>query len=238
MIVYAWKQFWNDFNNGDEALFQDANRPRDNNRFKITPWLQSWRWDWKKTNTNRMPSLFHVYWYSLVTWYNPNDYKSDNWVNPTRIKFKSSYLESDFSSIAPYSAANTKTYTAKDLLWFVKDAYWENGDAKAAVRNEWLEILEDGVYFIDAFAQFVYPNWYSSDNIYPLFMSLLKYNDNTKLYDMYATCQGRSCFYLDRLHETYAAPLASWTRLSLAVAHWYTSAPILVACGITAVRMW
>jgi hypothetical protein len=38
MIVYAGKQFWNDFNNGDEALFQDANRPRDNDKFKIKPW--------------------------------------------------------------------------------------------------------------------------------------------------------------------------------------------------------
>ena len=52
MIVYAGKQFWNDFNNGDEALFQDANRPRDNDKFKIKPWLQSEKQDFRQSNKN------------------------------------------------------------------------------------------------------------------------------------------------------------------------------------------
>lgn len=50
MIVYTWKQRWNDFNNGDEALFQDANRPRDNDKFKIKPWVQSEKWDFRQSN--------------------------------------------------------------------------------------------------------------------------------------------------------------------------------------------
>ena len=52
MIVYAGKQFWNDFNNWDEALFQDAERPRDSDKFKLRPWLQSGKWDWRKSKTN------------------------------------------------------------------------------------------------------------------------------------------------------------------------------------------
>lgn len=52
MIVYTWKQRWNDFNNWDEALFQDANRPRDNDKFKIKPWLQSDKWDFRSSNKN------------------------------------------------------------------------------------------------------------------------------------------------------------------------------------------
>lgn len=50
MIVYTWKQRWNDFNNGDEALFQDANRPRDNDKFKLRPWLQSDKWKQREVN--------------------------------------------------------------------------------------------------------------------------------------------------------------------------------------------
>ena len=50
MIVYTGKQFWNDFNNGDEWLFQDANRPRDNDKFKIRPWLQSDKWKQRSVN--------------------------------------------------------------------------------------------------------------------------------------------------------------------------------------------
>ena len=52
MIVYSWKQYWNDFNNWDEALFQDANRPRDNDKFKIKPWLQSDKWKQREVNKN------------------------------------------------------------------------------------------------------------------------------------------------------------------------------------------
>lgn len=50
MIVYTGKQYWNNFNNGDEALFQDANRPRDNDKFKIRPWLQSDKWKQREVN--------------------------------------------------------------------------------------------------------------------------------------------------------------------------------------------
>lgn len=50
MIVYSGKQYWNDFNNWDEALFQDANRPRDNDKFKIRPWLQSDKWKQREVN--------------------------------------------------------------------------------------------------------------------------------------------------------------------------------------------
>ena len=52
MIVYTGKQFWNDFNNWDEALFQDADRPRDSDKFKIKPWLQSDKWDFRNSNKN------------------------------------------------------------------------------------------------------------------------------------------------------------------------------------------
>lgn len=50
MIVYTGKQYWNNFNNGDEALFQDANRPRDNDKFKLRPWLQSDKWKQREVN--------------------------------------------------------------------------------------------------------------------------------------------------------------------------------------------
>ena len=233
MIVYPNKQFWNDFNNWDEALFQDANRPRDEDKFKIQPWMQSWRWNWKTTNKNRMPSMFHAYWYSLVTWYNPVNYKASDGVVWMRIRFKSKYTASDFSSIAPYSDARGNSLSASDLLGYVWDAYGENGDAKANVKNEYLEILETWIYFIDMFAQFVYPSWYnySASTGYPLYLWLIV--DGS----IYAYTQGRSCFYLDRLHETFAAPITAWSKLALGVAHGYTSAPILVAWGITAVRM-
>lgn len=234
MIVYAGKQYGNEFNNGDEALFEDAKRPRDSQMFKITPWMQGWRWDWKKTNKNREPSLFHAYGFSLVEWANPVNNKSTDGIVWKRIRFKSKYSTSDFSSIAPYTRATWAVLDANDLLQYVDDAYGENGDAKATIKDERLEIQESWVYFIDMFAQFVYPSWYNyaSNTSYPLYLGLLVEWKGT-----YADTQSRSCFYLDRLHETFATPIPKGTRISLGVAHGYTSASILVACWITAVRM-
>ena len=190
MIVYAGKQFWNNFNNWDEWVFQDANRPRDDDKFKIRPWFQSWRRDWKATNSNREPALFHAYWYSLVTWANPVTYKA-SWyhgVMPTRIRFKSSYTESDFSGITPFPTWEWWSITASDLKWYVWNAYSDNWDAKATVRDDCLEIMEDWVYFLDYFAQFIYPNGYSysASQSYPLWIALLMYDPKTKLYPIYA----------------------------------------------------
>ena len=61
MIVYTGKQYWNDFNNGDEWLFQDANRPRDNDKFKLRPWLQSDKRDWRWSNKNISTAASQLY---------------------------------------------------------------------------------------------------------------------------------------------------------------------------------
>lgn len=50
MIAYSGKQFWNNFNNGDEWVFQDAGRPRDNDKFKLRPWMQSDKWKQREVN--------------------------------------------------------------------------------------------------------------------------------------------------------------------------------------------
>lgn len=81
MIVYAGKQFWNDFNNGDEALFQDANRPRDNDKFKIRPWLQSDRWKWRETNKDTWLPVHQYVWIVVAPTATRTYFKrvSDSW---------------------------------------------------------------------------------------------------------------------------------------------------------------
>lgn len=66
MIVYAWKQYWNEFNNWDEALFQDANRPRDNDMFKIRPWMQSGKWKWRDTNKDTWLPVHQYIWIAVA----------------------------------------------------------------------------------------------------------------------------------------------------------------------------
>lgn len=63
MIVYTGKQYWNDFNNWDEALFQDASRPRDSNMFKVRPWLQSDKWKQRETNKDIYVDAAELHWW-------------------------------------------------------------------------------------------------------------------------------------------------------------------------------
>ena len=71
MIVYTGKQYWNDFNNWDEGLFQDANRPRDDDKFKIKPWLQSEKMNFRQSTKNistRTSELIATATISILSW--------------------------------------------------------------------------------------------------------------------------------------------------------------------------
>ena len=111
MIVYAWKQYWNDFNNWDEALFQDASRPRDNDKFKIRPWLQSDKWDWRDTNKNTWLPVHQYVWIAVAP--------SSSWTYFTRVsdsRTKQQILDccSWYGSIISWW--NVQGWTADSLL--------------------------------------------------------------------------------------------------------------------------
>ena len=51
MIAYTGKQYWNEFNNWDEALFEDAALPRDSYKFKIKQGIQTQKNDLRTANS-------------------------------------------------------------------------------------------------------------------------------------------------------------------------------------------
>ena len=168
MIVYAGKQFWNDFNNGDEALFQDANRPRDNDKFRIRPWLQSDKWDWRGANKNTSLCQLIIKWGSTVPW--TSDWTSLKWAIPV---LKPTWTASDLSNIG-FSWA-----TSELLEWLKEDRY---GNPYVALREwnityetawstetkswQYMEIFESWLYVVQVTWQFVFPSWYSSSTSY------------------------------------------------------------------------
>lgn len=122
MIVYTWKQYWNEFNNWDEALFQDANRPRDEDKFKIRPWLQSWKRKWREANKDTWLPVHQYMWFAVVpsaTWtYFPR--VSDSWTEQ-EIKDCCSWYDSIISWW------NVQWWTASSLLNDFNNhsqAYW------------------------------------------------------------------------------------------------------------------
>lgn len=122
MIVYAGKQFWNDFNNWDEWVFQDANRPRDNDKFKLRPWLQSDKWKWRDTNKNTWLPVHQYIWITVAP--------SSSWTYFTRVSdsWTKQQIEdccSWYSSIISWW--NVQGWTADSLLNDINghsQAYW------------------------------------------------------------------------------------------------------------------
>ena len=124
MIVYAWKQFWNDLNNGDEALFQDANRPRDNDKFKLRPWLQSDKWKWRTTNKDTWLPVHQYMWVVVIPTATRTYFPrvSDSWTKQ-QIEDCCSW----YSSIISWG--NVQGWTASSLLDDFNShsqAYWKS----------------------------------------------------------------------------------------------------------------
>lgn len=122
MIVYAGKQFWNDFNNWDEWVFQDANRPRDNDKFKLRPWLQSDKWKWRDTNKDTWLPVHQYIWIAVAPTATRTYFKrvSDSWTEQ-QIKDCCSWYDSIISW------GNVQWWTAESLVKDIdtrKQAYW------------------------------------------------------------------------------------------------------------------
>lgn len=122
MIVYAGKQYWNEFNNGDEALFQDANRPRDDDKFKIQPWLQSWKWKWRSTNKDTWLPVHQYIWVTVIP--------SGTWTYFTRVS--DSWTEQQIRNCCSWYESiiswwNVQGWTATSLVNDINShsqAYW------------------------------------------------------------------------------------------------------------------
>ena len=89
MKVYSWWQYWNNFNSWDEGLFQDANRPRDNDMFKIKPWLQSDKWKQRETTKDITVIASQL----VATWTTSNVAAANNMPNDATISKLSEVLK-------------------------------------------------------------------------------------------------------------------------------------------------
>lgn len=218
MIVYAWKQRWNDFNNGDEALFQDAGRPRDDDKFKIRPWLQSGKWDWRWSNKNI--SVFAAQlvgkWMkkaATATTLNPDDY--------IRPYLKETYSSSDISDLVGYVDAAWQTRTSDALLSALTQEKY--GDPWAVIKDWNIQITRAWTYIVQAFAQFLFPTGYSTSNSYQWkeYVALLQLKDEGWI--VLNKNQWRACWTSDQLLTWQAGWFNAGDILNVWAAHTYSS---------------
>jgi len=211
MIVYAWKQFWNDFNNGDEALFQDANRPRDNDKFKLQAGIQARKQDLRTANSGiAAQGTFHCY-------------KSQ--AGQSNLTFNTAYMKNTYTTSdfwGNLTEEETKRMNA-DIIWkpYVNATNWD------------IVIGKDGVYAITIQCMFIAPSWYSvsSSYNYKFYVALmLNWNPDT-------WTQSRGCWTNDALSLAFTWIFRAWDRVNVWFLHTYTTNPFTVVPEINLYRL-
>ena len=227
MIVYAGKQFWNDFNNWDEALFQDANRPRDNDMFKLRPWFQSDKWKWRETNkaTNAAQALLRC----IV--------KNPSWTFTTPY-FKTKYWDSDFSFIVGYVPNWWSAITSAEATALARESNIQAGewDTWISVKDGNVIIQKSWTYIIEAFAEFVYTTWYNTGASYQYieYVALKSYENNAWRVVLWST--DRACGSKSFRKASYVTNAVAGDILNVEV--WQTSGQnVMVNVWLNAYRL-
>jgi hypothetical protein len=185
MIVYSGKQFWNNFNNGDDAVFGDSNRPRDENGFKLRPWLQGDKWSFRDVNKKTWFSQIVLKWWSDIA-------TTPSW-QPTNREIpivKAKRKASDWKEVwYPFTIddGSWKSWTYSNEIWNnpqYKIVEWNfQYEYNQAYQLSWqpvvpavvktkqtasLEIVEDGLYNVSCYWWFYFDyKWsFNSNNAY------------------------------------------------------------------------
>ena len=228
MIVYAGKQFWNDFNNGDEALFQDASLPRDDFKFKIQHWLQTDKQDWRTANKNI--SMAQAMVKCIVM--------NNSWTFSTPY-FKTKYNNSDFSFVVWYTPKWWSPITSEQASILAKDSNIQSGywDACITVENGNIVIRKTWTYIIEAFAEFLYPTAYNPAISYQYieYVELKTYVNNSWRDVLWTT--DRACGTRSFRKASYVTNATAWDILNMEVGQnsWQTT---LVNVWLNAYRLW
>lgn len=240
MIVYAGKQFWNDFNNWDEWVFQDAGRPRDDDKFRIRPWMQSEKWDWRGANKNTSLCQLIIKWGSTVPW--TSDWTSLKWAIPV---LKPSWTANDLSNIGfPWA-------TSELLEWLKEDRYgnpyvalrewnitYETAWSTATKSWQYMEILESWLYVVQVTWQFVFPSSYSSSTSYQYKYRVGITAEINWVFTPIAFQWFRCCGNGDAQNYIHIAWMEKWTKLTSIAAHTYTSGTTFVFQNMNFIRLW
>ena len=223
MIVYAGKQFWNDFNNWDEGVFQDASRPRDNNMFKIKPWLQSDKWDWKRANKNTQPmlSIFSWVWRSAVTW--TADWQVLNLWGISRF-FTGKATASDFSDYSTILEQWGGVNYVVDLANAQREQNKLFSYSNFRVTSDWLiECLNSWTYLLGIACQLRYASGHNTSTAYKEYAYLYGTDSGIDNWIPLDSFSRRSTWNPWAVRWNYFSYISKWDKLYFAMAHTDTS---------------
>lgn len=242
MIVYAGKQFWNDFNNWDEALFQDAERPRDDDKFKLRPWMQSGKWDFRWTNKNTDFSHIMIKWYTVVPWTASGDHLQ------RRVpKLQEEWTSSELSPIAytwatPEIMEIERENSAFVMVksWNIKYLTWSGqSDIVETTNTSYFEIAQSWLYYIVMYWQFYFDSTYYDSSTSYQYKERVGIAQNIKwVFTKTNMTQARACGNWDTIQYTQISRCPAWTQMLPLLAHSFTDWTNYVTGSMLVVRLW
>ena len=244
MIVYAGKQYWNKFNNWDEALFQDANRPRDNDMFKLRPWLQSDKWKWREANKDTDFSYIMLKWWSTVPW--TWSWKQLLWKVP---KLQRKWTDSEVSIFPSMAWVSTRTMNMEqewnpyviikngDISYQTWDGW--TGFTTETIKTDYFEIAKTWLYYVCCYWIFWFDSsYYDSSTSYQYKERVGIAQNDGWVFVAYDRTQARACGNGDAVKNMQMLYLVKWSQILPMVAHSFTSWTNTVFWTISLTRMW
>lgn len=206
--------WWNNFNNGDEALFQDAPRPRDSHWFKIQPWMQSDKWWWKDSMWDAYLRQLLIKWPKFVTWI--SDWNAV-WWNP--VEFKEEWTAADIDWVMGYH------YWTSNANWYLDQSYFDylkafkKGSPWVNIKD-WMAYCSWGTYFVQFGAEFIYPYQHDTTSNHKCWIELYDWDwkEWSSPVRIMATAQ-RACSSPDRVYQTYIWAVEKWHYLTINIYH-------------------
>ena len=228
-----WDAYWNNFNNWDEALLSDSNRPRDEFWFRIKPWMQSDKWDYRSSLKNILNQSI-VKGVKWVTW-------TEDWevVNALFATFKDEWLLSDIPWLDWFKYWTNKAYATyqdvpksdpanhiESIPVFLNarksEYYWD----KNVYIKDWMWFVwKWASYILQYWADFIYPywtSWHDTTQIKKAWVQLWWYNEKQWWWCIMRSVM-RTCSSPDTVYWLYVWYLEANTYLALLPYHtWWT----------------
>lgn len=240
MIVYSGKQFWNNFNNGDDAVFGDSNRPRDENGFKLRPWLQGDKWDFRGVNKKTDFSMIAINGAWSVE-YTP----SWQGIRRRSITYRPKWTVQQMASAwFPWFDETTIKGTTMEIVnnpqykITEQNVTYQSWDWLKTQDTYVLEIIESWLYYILTSWQFYMPDWYNTSTSYQnkFWVSLFQHYEDG-IYRVFDQTQNRWCGNADGRHLTTTQFFPSWAKFIPLFAHTY-SGWASVFSQFKAIKLW
>ena len=220
-----WDSWGNNFNNWDEALLSDSNRPRDEFWFKVKPWMQSWKRDLRSSNKNIYLDQCVVRWARKIT------SNSTNFYNFSSIKIDL-FTDTKWNiDVWTFNSAIAWTMTDDTLEESLK--CYKIGNLSWTCKNWNLIVPEAWSYLINYYVEFFYNTSHDVSRNYSNLAMLYSYTE----WWPYAYQYAKQVWYMDNCWWVTIQDLKKWEEIWISCNTNHNAEEVLVGWTIIIMKL-